>query len=345
MATVGNNGAPQYTTDSIIGDYQVLMEGSPTQQLKKYLEPYTKDELQSLIMSLATNDEQTCQAVLAKIKTDKKWCKLFVHGLAFSTSKETLENHYKHYGKVKEAVVLVDKKGNSKGYGFVTFENAKFALEAAKDPKKRIDNRVTHCNLAFKGNPKKFAGISSGSVSTGLSPKQRENANDRRLFVHSLAWKTDDDSLAEVFRKYGELQEAVVIRDKKTGKSKGYGFVTFKYSESAQSALHEPNKKIDGRQTHCNYACERSNINSSGGGVGDSINAPNSANDSRNLTSPNSMNLQQQNSNISMTSNNSGHPNLTFSNPLALNPNLSTNSNSNSLQRTNPFTNIHSNIH
>eukprot|EP01084_Bolivina_argentea_P097625 175496_1 len=48
--------------------------------------------------------------------------------------------------------------------------------------------------------------------------------------------------------------------------NKGYGFVTFKYNESAQSALHEPNKKIDGRQTHCNYACERSNINSSGGG-------------------------------------------------------------------------------
>ena len=53
---------------------------------------------------------------------------------------------------MKEAVVLVDKKGNSKGYGFVTFANASFALEAAKDPKKRIDNRVTHCNLAFKGN-------------------------------------------------------------------------------------------------------------------------------------------------------------------------------------------------
>ena len=63
--------------------------------------------------------------------------------------------------------------------------------------------------------------MQTGTATSGLSPKQRENANDRRLFVHSLAWKTDDDSLAEVFREYGELQEAVVIRDKKTGKSKG----------------------------------------------------------------------------------------------------------------------------
>eukprot|EP01083_Nonionella_stella_P009815 28103_1 len=324
------------------------MEGTPTQQLKKYLEPYSKDELQSLIMSLATNDMNACNAVLTKIKTDKKWCKLFVHGLAFSTSKETLENHYKLYGKVKEAVVLVDKKGNSKGYGFVTFENAKFALEAAKDPKKRIDNRVTHCNLAFKGNPKKFA-LSGNSSTHALSPKQRENANDRRLFVHSLAWKTDDESLADVFREYGELQEAVVIRDKKTGKSKGYGFVTFKYSESAQSALAEPNKKIDGRQTHCNYACERSNINGGNGPSGNasndaSVNSPNSINQ---LTSHNAMNMNMNpnNSMNSMNSANAGRPILgTFGSnpPLSLNPNISASSNSNSMQRSNPFaTNIH----
>ena len=58
--------------------------------------------------------------------------------------------------------------------------------------------------------------------------------------------------------------------------------MTFKYSESAQSALAEPNKKIDGRQTHCNYACERSNVS---GGV-----TPNNNhnNDSRSINSPNS---------------------------------------------------------
>ena len=63
--------------------------------------------------------------------------------------------------------------------------------------------------------------MQNGGSGPTLSPKQRENANDRRLFVHSLAWKTDDESLAEVFKEYGDLQEAVVIRDKKTGKSKG----------------------------------------------------------------------------------------------------------------------------
>ena len=60
----------------------------------------------------------------------------------------------------------------------------------------------------------------------------------------------------------------------------GYGFVTFKYSEHARSALSEPTKKIDGRQTRCNYACERSNI----GGSDKCVNSPNSV---ANMTSPN----------------------------------------------------------
>merc|ERR1719216_853120 len=247
-----------------------LMDRPPNAQLKKYLEPYNSDELRKLICDVALSDVGFCQSMLDSIKRDKKWCKLFVHGLSFATSKETLEKEYKLYGVVKEAVVLVDKKGQSKGYGFVTFENAEEALRAAKEPKKRIDSRMTHCNLAFKGNPKKF-GIPGGGAGTGLSPKQRENANDRRLFVHSLAWKTTDESLAAAFACHGMLQEAVVIRDKKTNKSKGYGFVTYKYRESAQAALMDPNKKIDGRQTHCNYACERT-----ASGDGSMLMSPNS---------------------------------------------------------------------
>jgi len=341
---MGSMGTPTYSTDSIVGDYNTLMDGAPLVQLKKYLEPYSQDELRKLLMDLSKEDLQVCRSLLAEIKRDKKWCKLFVHGLSFSTSKETLEKEYSQYGVVKEAVVLVDKKGQSKGYGFVTFENAEEALKAAKDPKKRIDARMTHCNLAFKGNPKKFS-MANGSSGTGLSPKQRENANDRRLFVHSLAWKTTDDSLAQAFSHHGQLQEAVVIRDKKTGKSKGYGFVTYKYSESAQAALRDPNKKIDGRQTHCNYACERS-------GDGTVVTSPNSGMgmgaEPMSMNSPNQqMNLGMAGMGSTMTPNmaSNGHSNTpsnmmgqgqsnqpamsTFgSNPLSLGPISSPNRNS-----------------
>ncbi|CAN4096963.1 unnamed protein product [Withania somnifera] len=65
------------------------------------------------------------------------------------------------------------------------------------------------------------------------------DTTQRKLFVRGLGWETTTEKLKAVFGNCGELEEAVVILDKATGKSKGYGFVTFKH----------PGKKIDGRMT------------------------------------------------------------------------------------------------
>ncbi|GMJ10139.1 hypothetical protein HRI_004683100 [Hibiscus trionum] len=71
----------------------------------------------------------------------------------------------------------------------------------------------------------------------------------RKLFIRGLGWDTTTDGIRSLFSVYGELEEAVVILDKTTGKSKGYGFVTFKHVDGALLALKEPSKKIDGRVT------------------------------------------------------------------------------------------------
>lgn len=48
-----------------------------------------------------------------------------------------------------------------------------------------------------------------------------------KIFVGGLAWKTQTDTLKSYFDQFGEILEAVVIIDRTTGKSKGYGFVIF----------------------------------------------------------------------------------------------------------------------
>ncbi|KAH7554294.1 hypothetical protein JRO89_XS12G0157900 [Xanthoceras sorbifolium] len=58
------------------------------------------------------------------------------------------------------------------------------------------------------------------------------------------------------FRMHGEIEEGAVIYDKATGKSRGYGFITYKHMESTQIALRAPSKLIDGRMAVCNLACE-----------------------------------------------------------------------------------------
>ncbi|XP_077243087.1 uncharacterized protein LOC143883627 isoform X4 [Tasmannia lanceolata] len=75
-----------------------------------------------------------------------------------------------------------------------------------------------------------------------------------KIFVGGLAWETKRESMRRYFEQFGEIQEAVVITDKNTGRSKGYGFVTFKDQDSAFRACEDPSPVIDGRRANCNLA-------------------------------------------------------------------------------------------
>ncbi|XP_078443375.1 uncharacterized protein LOC144712881 [Wolffia australiana] len=86
-------------------------------------------------------------------------------------------------------------------------------------------------------------------------PKLSAEENERtKLFVGGLAWETRSEALRRYFDPFGEIVEAVVITHKNTGKSKGYGFVTFRDPESAMKACADPNPVIDGRRANCNLA-------------------------------------------------------------------------------------------
>ena len=78
-----------------------------------------------------------------------------------------------------------------------------------------------------------------------------------KLFIGSLPWSITNESLAELFAKYGEVTEAIVITDRDTGRSKGFGFVTFAREEDAQKALEMDGKEVDGRTIVVNIAKPR----------------------------------------------------------------------------------------
>ncbi|MCO5562129.1 hypothetical protein L7F22_015755 [Adiantum nelumboides] len=75
-----------------------------------------------------------------------------------------------------------------------------------------------------------------------------------KVFVGGLAWETQRDTMRRHFEQYGEIVEAVVIMDKNTGRSKGYGFVTFRDAEGARRACLDATPVIDGRRANCNLA-------------------------------------------------------------------------------------------
>jgi len=70
----------------------------------------------------------------------------------------------------------------------------------------------------------------------------------KKLFVGNLPFSVDSDKLKKLFSSFGEIEEATMISDKFSGRSKGFGFVTFKSDESADNAISEMNdKEVEGR--------------------------------------------------------------------------------------------------
>jgi len=88
-----------------------------------------------------------------------------------------------------------------------------------------------------------------------------------KVFVGGLAWATSDETLRGHFESAGEVVEAKVILDRETGRSRGFGFVTFSSDDAASAALESLNgSELDGRRIRVDHATERGGGRGGGGG-------------------------------------------------------------------------------
>ncbi|EON62005.1 hypothetical protein W97_01224 [Coniosporium apollinis CBS 100218] len=84
-----------------------------------------------------------------------------------------------------------------------------------------------------------------------------------KLFIGGLAWHTDDTTLRAKFEEFGQVEEAIVVKDRDTGRSRGFGFVRFSNDSEADAAIQSMNNvEFDGRTIRVDKASE------SGGGGG-----------------------------------------------------------------------------
>ena len=82
--------------------------------------------------------------------------------------------------------------------------------------------------------------------------------NNRKLFVGSLPWAVDDQKLGEIFSQAGTVVSAQVVKDRDTGRSRGFGFVEMSSDEEAQNAVKNLNgSDIEGRKIVVNIARPR----------------------------------------------------------------------------------------
>lgn len=74
----------------------------------------------------------------------------------------------------------------------------------------------------------------------------------------NLSWHTTDETLKQAFEEFGQVLDAIVMRDRETGRSRGFGFVTMSTSEEAAKAIAALNEnELDGRRVRVNLANPR----------------------------------------------------------------------------------------
>ncbi|XP_022742650.1 UBP1-associated protein 2C-like [Durio zibethinus] len=208
-------------------------EFSTQEELRSLLDPLAKSQLVDLLSRLGSQYPSVAEEIKSIASSDPVHRKLFVRGLAWNTTSETLCAAFRMHGEIEEGAVIYDKAtGKSRGYGFITYKHMESADSALRAPSKLIDGRMAVCNLACEG-------LSGASTTPDLA--------QRKLYIGGLAPNITSEMLLNYFGRHGEIEEGSVAYDKDTNESRGFGFVTYKTVEAAKKAIDDPQKILGGR--------------------------------------------------------------------------------------------------
>ncbi|KAM7482487.1 hypothetical protein LguiB_007070 [Lonicera macranthoides] len=170
-----------------------------------------------------------------------KFTNVYVKNLSGATSEEDLNKIFGEYGPLTSVVVMRDGEGNSKGFGFVNFENADDAAKAVEALNgQKIDQKEWYVGKAQKKSEREqeLKGRFEQSVKEAVDKSQGLN-----LYIKNLDDSVGDDKLKELFSSFGTITSCKVMRDP-NGTSKGSGFVAFSTPEEASRALSDMNGKM-----------------------------------------------------------------------------------------------------
>lgn len=243
-------------------------------RIKLMLSTMRRDDLQALLTEAAMQSNSVYEAIVAHANSDPTSRKLFIRGLAYSTTSDAVKSFFAQYGVIEEGTVVCNREGQSKGFGFITFTDLDAAHRAIKEPRKQIDGRTVFCNLAAAGNQGNggTAGGGGGGAMVrgggGGGGGGEGDTSTRKLFVRGISYETTNDTFLHHFSRFGEVEEGGVVIDKQTDKCKGFGFVTFRTTDAARKALEQPSFFLDGRTVHVNLAEEGKRSRDMGGGMG-----------------------------------------------------------------------------
>jgi len=168
--------------------------------------------------------------------------KIFIGGVPRTVTEHDFGAYFNTFGNIQGCLLMKDGLGVPRGFGFVTCGD------------QDTYDKIFRSELSLCG--KKLE--SKKAVPQGQVDNESSNV---KLFVGGIAPQIETAELHSFFSKFGDVADAIVMLDTMTGKSRGFGFVTFKEESSAEEVLKNPKFELGGRFVQCKRAQSASTLN------------------------------------------------------------------------------------
>jgi len=165
--------------------------------------------------------------------------KLFIGGLSYDTTEVSLKDYFSQWGDIKDCVVMRDSQSKrSRGFGFIKYKSKESVDDVQNNRPHKLDERDVETKRAM--------------------PKDDYNSTThstvKKMFVGGMKDDTTEQQIKDAFSQYGDVEQVEMIKDKATGKTKGFCFVTFNDYDPVDKCVLKKKINLNGKMVELKKA-------------------------------------------------------------------------------------------